>query len=111
MPPAAQPARPRWLAKWLDCKTSAGCSLLARPALHSKPWTATRWSFQPALEFPAGALRAESAGLRIEAVALLGDVTLVRRLASDFLIRFPASPLVERVRAVSGIVGEGDPKP
>lgn len=64
-----------------------------------------------ALEFPAGTLRAEAAALRIEAVALLGNVALVRRLASDFLTRFPASPLVERVRAVSGIVDGGVRKP
>jgi hypothetical protein len=64
-----------------------------------------------ALEFPAGALRAEAAALRIEAVARLGNVTLVRRLASEFLTRFPASPLVERVRAVSGTVDAGVSKP
>jgi hypothetical protein len=64
-----------------------------------------------ALEFPSGALRAEAAALRIEALALLGDAALMRRLASDFLARFPVSPLVERVRAVSGMVDEGESKP
>jgi hypothetical protein len=61
-----------------------------------------------ALDFPAGALRAEAAALRVEAVAMLGDRALVRRLTADFLTNFPSSPLVERVRAVSG---EGESKP
>jgi hypothetical protein len=63
------------------------------------------------LEFPAGALRAEASALRVEAVAMLGDRSLVRRLASDFLTRFPSSPLVDRVRAVSSGAAEGEAKP
>jgi hypothetical protein len=63
---------------------------------------------QYAQQFPAGALRAEAAALRIEAVAMRGEGALVRSLASDFLTRFPSSPLAARVRAVSGISGEGE---
>jgi hypothetical protein len=77
----------------------------------SAPGAALQALDRYAREFPAGALRAEAAALRIEAVAMLGDRTLVRRLASDFLIRFPSSPLAERVRVVSGSAGEGESKP
>jgi hypothetical protein len=63
-----------------------------------------------AREFPTGALRAEAAALRIEAVAMLGERVVVRRLATDFLARFPTSPLAARVRALAG-TGEGESKP
>jgi hypothetical protein len=64
-----------------------------------------------AREFPAGALGIEAAALRIEAVAMLGEGPLVRRLASDFLTRFPSSPLAARVRAISGVAAERESKP
>lgn len=66
---------------------------------------------QYAQQFPAGALRAEAAALRIEAVAMRGERALVRSLASDFLTRFPSSPLAARVRAVSGMADERESKP
>lgn len=55
-----------------------------------------------AQEFPSGALRAEAAALRIEAVASLGDRALARRLGAEFERSFPSSPLLARVRAVAG---------
>ncbi len=59
-----------------------------------------------AREFPSGALRAEAAALRVEAVAALGNRALAQSLASEFLTRFPSSPLSARVRAVSGLAHE-----
>jgi hypothetical protein len=59
-----------------------------------------------AREFPLGTLRVEAAALRIEAVAALGDRVSARRLATEFLTRFPSSPLAARVRQVSGLVAE-----
>lgn len=61
--------------------------------------------------FPKGALQAEAAALRVEAVAMQGDGARARRLASEFATRFPSSPLAPRVRAVSGLTGESEPKP
>jgi hypothetical protein len=56
-----------------------------------------------ALEFPLGTLRAEAAALRIEALAAQGERATARRLASEFLGSYPASPLAARVRQISGL--------
>ena len=58
-------------------------------------------------EFPSGALRAEAAALRIEAVATLGNRALARSLAAEFLTRFPASPLAARVQTIAGLAAQG----
>jgi hypothetical protein len=101
--PAGSPAE---LAREVARLRSARASLVSRA-----PQTALRVLDRYALEFPAGALKAEAAALRIEALALLGDAAASRRLAEDFLTTFPASPLVDRVRVLSGITAQGELKP
>jgi Meckel syndrome type 1 protein len=118
-PPSSYPYLPSATA--FDAVAGVGGAALAREVARLRGARASLVAGAPsaalqaldryAHEFPAGALRAEAAALRIEAVAMLGDETRVRHLAADFLGRFPTSPLAARVRAVSGIAGESESKP
>jgi outer membrane biosynthesis protein TonB len=51
-------------------------------------------------DFAGGALVAEAALVRIEVSIRAGDRAAARRAASEFLTRFPRSPLVKRVRSL-----------
>ena len=52
--------------------------------------------------FPAGTFRPESAALQIEALARLGQIDRARALGRAFIAAHPDSPLVARVRHVTG---------
>jgi hypothetical protein len=52
-------------------------------------------------DFPAGALRAEAAALRVEAAGQMGNTTLAIQLAHDFLAHYPTHPSAVRVRALA----------
>lgn len=119
-PPSRQPSLPSSIA--FDSAVAAGDSAAltrevvqlrrARASLvASAPGAALQALDRYGHEFPAGALRAEAAALRIEAVAMVGDQTLLRSLASDFLTRFSSSPLAARVRVLSGRASDGEAKP
>lgn len=53
--------------------------------------------------FPAGNLRAEAKAMRVEALAASGDRAAAAAAGRSFLLSYPDSPLVERVRAAAGI--------
>lgn len=51
-------------------------------------------------EFPHGLLEPEATALRIETLSRIGEDAQARRLGETFLLRFPASPLTSKVRAL-----------
>lgn len=92
-----------WIAAELELLREAGAALRA-----GAPEAAIERLEDHRKRFPRGALVQEREALRVDALCAGGDAARGRRLAEDFLARWPRSPHRGRVERACRVMDPGD---